>query len=202
MSHIHWDGDPPSDRRLPIMVARPSPGQVQCIRLLGKWDGVWLHWQDPTKRYPRGRTWPCMRGGCPRDHLADPPFWYGYAPAQIASRKEVTDDQQPVINAEIKGLGESVRARFGNGQESRAGTKRYVTTWGLTVCPITEDMAQGVIGNSDPRGLVLQLRLAQGIDDVTAEILERIDTSDLPEPFDVRPILMRMWRMRGWKGGA
>lgn len=62
--------------------------------------------------------------------------------------------------------------------------------WQPVVCPLNPETVFGVIGDREPRGLVLRVRWSH------VEIIERHVEGDLPEPFDVRPVLEALWRMR------
>lgn len=196
MCPIQWDGVPPSERSLPLVVVRPTASEPMTVRLLGPWIQVWLHWCHPEKGLPNGRSRPCMGEDCEFDHEAHPPFWFGYAPAQRFYQGSPSPAPHHP-NGLFGRLGEAHR----NGQEREKPIQK-VMWWGNVICPITEAMALQVLKTDDPRGLVLQLSRVPGKRVLNAQLLERCPTADLPDPFDVRPILLRMWRMRGLKGGA
>jgi hypothetical protein len=166
MSHIAWDGVPPSDDRLPILVAYPRAGVPLYFRLLGAWQGVWLHWLPPQAGKPKGRSHPCLREGCQFDHIADPPFWFGYAPSLVAN------------------------SRYSETQ------RRQVTVWEPAICPVSELMAKGVLSGKELRGLSLRLERQKGRRTLNAEIIESAIPDGMGPAFDVRPILMRMWGLR------
>lgn len=166
MSEPAWDGRPPSEERLPVVVVGPRKGSPLVVRLLGPWQGVWLHWCFPDEGLPKGRSVPCMGDNCQFDHLIELPFWYGYAPAQLSKY-------------EYKNEG-----------------RDRVHVWKPCICPVTEKMALEILADREPRGLVVQLTRGDVHREIGAEILETPMPSDLMPPFDVRPILKRMWGIR------
>lgn len=172
MSHIAWDGHAPSDPRVPIQVHSPQQKEPSLVRLLGPWQGVWLHWLPAQLGQTRGRSLPHLKENCPHCLEGDRrPHWYGYAPAQLGRMKQVWDPSK------------------------RKDVRQYSSTWTTIVCPVTTFMATEVLSDGDPRGVVLQLTRCSNRREIRAEWLERIDTTDLPPAFDVQPILLRMWQI-------
>lgn len=59
--------------------------------------------------------------------------------------------------------------------------------WELCVVPLSAETVHAVIADRQPRGLILQVTYNR------VEILERQVKAELPESFDVRPYLLRVW---------
>lgn len=166
MSGPIWDDRPSSAPRLPIVVVNPPRKGSLILRLLGGWVGVLLHWRETRPRYPKGRSLPCLGDDCPIDHRVDVPFWYGYAPALLY--RVVFTEQEC----------------------------RQTHLWEPAIAPITDEIALTVLNGKQPRGLVIRLSRGDKGSLLTAEVLEKVTVDPLPPPFDVKPILLRMWGIR------
>lgn len=71
------------------------------------------------------------------------------------------------------------------------------STWVAIVCPVTESMAEQLRGR-ELAGLVVELH-RQGRSTqspIGCVVIDRPCKDALPPPFDVTPILLRMWRLR------
>ena len=167
MSPIDWDDRPPTVH--PARVWTCPVGEFR-VRLLARPVGVWIHWLGK-------RSLPCLKGDCPAARHRSPQRWQGYAAAALARPRT-----------------EEVRSGP-HGQYVDA--VRPVLGWIAIVLPLSPEQAAELDGADPAAGVVVRVR--RGKEDRTYQVAE-VSTpyTGLPplRPFDVVPILLRMWGVR------
>lgn len=181
-SQVFWEpgNTAPAVARFDPQVFWVRSGGREFVRLLDRPVGVVLHWISTPHLKPKGRSMPCTGKLCRYCHDGSRREVKAYGPALHWKRD--------LMAHETKG--------------GKGGT------WDRCVVEIPgepwEDLQAQVLAvtphGTDPqwRGAVLEMSRPGGAGNsrVFVTLLERQLTDPLPEAFDVRPILMRVWGLR------
>lgn len=178
---VNWVGGPAplvSDQLPPRVFVVPA-GDVAFIRLLAEPQPVLVHWVIYPDLRPQGRTRPCLRQGCEHCQTANPQLLYAYAAALRWVRDLKANQQQG-------GSG---------GRWDRVVACIPTEGW----CDLYAQMVKSVASCSDLRwrGSVIKMERPGKANNsrVFVTLLEKQFTDPLPEAFDVRPELLRVWRV-------
>lgn len=161
---IAWDNTPDLKREQPYRrVLTVKLGEYWRVRFLGELVGVWTHYVDR-------RTRPCVGSGCEQCALGRRPRWYGYVPAL---------GQQWIVTGKY-----SDGTPFG-------GYHRPIEE---VILELSETAYKPLDGRQ-LRGIEVDLK-RPGKDKrqpMRLQINEPPSIAHLPEPFDPRPVLYRLW---------
>lgn len=169
MGNVHWD-DGPRVRAHTYWVHNVVNGQRDFYRLLDKPQCVWLHWVTETNLLPKGRHLPCFGARCP--HCPRTKKLHAYCAAQ----RWVRSSQAPTKKGEPGGEWQTLILHLPeNAWES-----------------LFESLCRIHTADEIPwRGMIIEVSVV-GIRH-KVQVLEKELKVQMPDPFDVRPSLMRLW---------
>lgn len=179
---VFWDGGPAPlvGDQLPPRILSVAAGATEYVRLLAEPQRVRTHWiSDPHLR-PKGRTRPCTGRDCEHCEVGSVQELKAYA----AALRWVRD---PLAHLRKGGRG---------GTWDRVVAEFPTEAWHQLAAEVLARVPEG--GEPQWRGVVVELTRPGKKHNgrVRARIFEKQLTDPVPEAFDVKPILLRVWSIR------